>query len=59
MKPVWVIQVRLGNGKWVAVGADERRTTAERNSRAYFSYSLPPRILRYIPATLQKKRRKP
>ena len=49
MKPVWIVQVRLRNGRWASVGAEDKRTTAEITAKAYYSHGLPPRILRYIP----------
>ena len=57
MKPVWIVQVRALKGRWTTISAYDLRKDAEHTMNT-LHYSVTARILRYIPATLQKKRRK-
>jgi len=57
MKPVWVVQVRDLNGQWESFSVrDLWRHARDRAELIPSIYAT--RILRYIPATLQKKRKK-
>ena len=58
MKLIWVVQVRTLKGRWTTISAYDLRKDAQ-NTMNTLHYSVTGRILRYIPATLQKKRRKP
>jgi len=58
MKPIWVVQVRTLKGRWTTISAHDLRKDVE-YMMSVLHHNVLTRILRYIPATLQKKRRKP